>query len=244
MSSEELNEQIHELVENIRSQHFIGTEEEIKMQQILYFDKIVKDNIDYGFDTVNFSLQHPNEKNPFDSAYRLEGFFKENEINGKRLAVCGSISEVAKIVFNKLGIKCDYIWGHFNIGTDNKPQYVGHRWNVVTIGEKNYMVDFTVGMIIHNLNKDDNYKNASKQLLAINDESKEYDYLFFDKLAPNESIGGFKRNENGEIVDDLDEHGYIKNSTTEPQKVIMNLKALPQEYYIEYVNMIAKGKTL
>ena len=244
MSNEELNGQIQEIVDMIEAQQFAGTEEEIKIQQILYFDKYVKDNIDYGFEAANFLLQHPNEKNPFDSAFRLEGFFQRNEINGKRLAVCGSISQAAKTILNKLGIKCDYVWGHFNIGTNSEPQYLGHRWNVVTVGDKNYMVDFTIGMIIHNLNKDYNYTNAAKQLLALNDESREYDYLFFDKLAPAQSIGGFKKNKNGTPVDDLDEFGNIKNSTTEPQKVISNLGTISQSNIIEYIKMFDRGRVL
>lgn len=244
MLNEELNNRIQEIVDEILRQQFVGSEEEIKIQQILYFDKYVKDNIDYGFEAVNFLLNNPNEKNPFDSAFRLEGFFQENEISGKRLAVCGSISQVAKLVLNKLGIQCDYVWGHFNAGTDNEPQYVGHRWNVVTLGNKNYMVDFTIGMIIHNINKDVNYANASRQLLALNDESREYSYLFFDKLAPTESIGGFTKNENGTAVDDLDEFGFLKNSTTEPQMAIPNLGTIPEWYIMEYIKMFDKSKSL
>ena len=244
MLNEELNNRIQEIVDEILRQQFVGSQEEIKIQQILYFDKYVKDNIDYGFEAVNFLLNNPNEKNPFDSAFRLEGFFQENKISGKRLAVCGSISQVAKLVLNKLGIQCDYIWGHFNAGTDNEPQYVGHRWNVVTLGDKNYMVDFTIGMIIHNINKDDNYANASRQLLALNDESKEYSYLFFDKLASTESIGGFTKNKNGTSVDDLDEFGYLKNSTIEPQKAIPNLGTIPEEHIMEYIKMFDKSKSL
>lgn len=244
MLNEELNNRIQEIVDEILRQQFVGTAEEIKIQQILYFDKYVKDNIDYGFEAVNFLINNPNEKNPLDSAFRLEGFFKENEISGKRLAVCGSISQVAKLVLNKLGIQCDYVWGHFNAGTDNEPQYVGHRWNVVTLGDKNYMVDFTIGMIIHNINKDVNYANASRQLLALNDESREYSYLFFDKLAPTESIGGFTKNENGTVVDNLDEFGYLKNSTTEPQREIPNLGTIPEEHIMEYIKMFDKSKSL
>lgn len=244
MTNEELNNRIQEIVDEIQSQQFVGTEEEIKIQQILYFDKYVKDNIDYGFEAVNFSMNNPNETNPFDSAFRLEGFFKENAISGKRLAVCGSISQVAKEVLNKLGIQCDYVWGHFNAGTINEPQYVGHRWNVVTIGDKNYMIDFTISMIIHNFNKDENYANASRQLLSLNDESREYSYLFFDKLAPTESIGGFTKNENGTTIDDFDEFGHLNNSTTDPQKVIHNLGTIPEEYIIQYTRMFDKGKSL
>ena len=244
MSNEELNNRIQEIVNEIQAQEFVGTEQEIKIQQILYFDKYVKDNIDYGFEAVIFSIKNPNKKNPFDNAFRLEGFFQKNEISGKRLAVCGSISQVAKLVLNKLGIKCDYVWGHFNVRTNNEPQYIGHRWNVVTIGDKNYMVDFTLGMIIHNINKDDNYANASRQLLSVNNENREYSYLFFDKLASTESIGGFTKNENGTSIDDLDEFGHLKNSTTEPQKAISNLGTIPEEYIMEYIKMFDKSKSL
>ena len=241
MTNEEITIAIQEIVDEIQRQSFIGTDEEIKIQQIMYFDKYVKDNIDYGFDAVNFSLEHPNENNPFNNAFSLEGFFEENELNGKRLAVCGSISQVAKIVFNKLGIECDYVWGHFNIGTDMEPKYVGHRWNFVRIGNMNYMVDFTAEMIAHNFNKDRDYEIVARQLLALNEKSGEFDYLFFDKLAPTESIGGFKKNENGTTVDDLDEHGFLNNLTTEPQSVIDNLGKIPKEQVIGYSEIISHG---
>ena len=148
------------------------------------------------------------------------------------------------IVFNELGIDCNYVWGHFNVGTENEPQYVGHRWNVVAIGDKNYMVDFTAGMIMHNLSKDSNYASAALELLGANSESSEYDYLFFDKLAPTETIGGFKKNENGTSVDDLDEFGKLKNVTTEPASVIDDLGTIPKDYIIKHVDTLDSGKML
>lgn len=244
MTNEELEFAIQEIVEEIQSKSFTGTDEEIKLQQILYFDKYVKENIDYGFDAVNFSISYPNENNPYDSAFRLDGFFKENGIDGKRLAVCGSISQVAKLVLKKVSINCDYVWGHFNIGTDTKPQYIGHRWNVVSIGNKNYMVDFTVGMIIKNLNKDTNYKNSAYNLLGINSEDKEFDYLFFNELAPTQSIGGFKKNEKGTTVDDINESGHLNNCTTNPNEVISNLGYISPIHISEYAKRITSYKTL
>lgn len=244
MTLEELDNAIQEIVEEIQSQPFAGTDKEIKLQQILYFDKYVKDNIDYGFDAVNFSINHPHENNPYYSAFRLEGFFEQNKINGKRLAVCGSISQVANIVLKKLGINCDYVWGHFNIGTDAEPQYVGHRWNVISIGDKNYMVDFTIGMIVHNLGKDVNYANSAYKLLGITSEDREFDYLFFNELASTQSIGGFKKNETGTTVDDINEKGYLNNCTTNPNEVVSNLGYISPKHISEYAKLISSHKTL
>lgn len=244
MTNEQIENEVQNIIKEIQNQSFTGTEEEIKIQQILYFDKYVKENIEYGFDAVNFSINYPNEQNPFDSAYKLEGFFEHNKINGKRLAVCGSISQVANKIFNKLGISCDYVWGHFNIGTESNPQYVGHRWNVVTIGDKNYMVDFTLGMIVHNINKDDNYSNGAYNLLGITDKDSEYDYLFFDKLAPTLSLGGFKKNEKGSTVDDINESGYLNNCTTNPNEVIPNLGYISPMYASEYARQFDTSKIL
>ena len=103
------------------------------------------------------------------------------------------------------------------------------------------MVDFTAGMIAHHFSKDENYANAAKQLLSLSDESGELDYLFFDKLAPSESIGGFKKNENGTSIDDLDERGFLKNTTTDPRSVIVNLATIPKERLVEYNEMISRG---
>lgn len=244
MSNEEIEQKIQEIVYEIKSQPFVGTLEEIQFQQILYFDKYVKDNIEYGFDAINYSMLHPNDKNPFDSVFKLEGFFKENEITGKRQAVCGSISQVANIVLNRLGVKCDYVYGHFDIGTKENPKYIGHRWNIVTIGGKDYMVDFTLGMVIHNLKDNDNHATMSKSLLGLSDSNSEYDYLFFDKLAPNESIGGFRKNENGTSVDDLDEYGVLQNCTLDPRSIYANLSSIPKEYVNKYACELSNIKTL
>ena len=40
------------------------------------FDKYVKENIDYGFDALNYSIKYPLDANPYDSAFRSEGFLK------------------------------------------------------------------------------------------------------------------------------------------------------------------------
>ena len=79
MTEEQIEQYIEELVYEIKSKNFEGTDEEIKIQQIMYFDKYVKDNIDYGFEAVNFQMQHPNEPNPYESAFKREGFFMTNE---------------------------------------------------------------------------------------------------------------------------------------------------------------------
>lgn len=244
VTKEELEVAINKIVEEIEEQSFEGTEEEIKLQQILWFDKYVKDNIEYGFDAVFFSISHPHENNPYASAFRLEGFFEQDKTSGKRVAVCGSISEVANNVLKRLGIVSDYVWGHFNVGTDIKPQYVGHRWNVVTIGDKNYMVDFTAGMITHNLGKNDDYAYSALKLLGITDEEREYDCICFNELAPAQSIGGFKKNENGSTVDDIDELGFLNNTTVNPNEVISNLGQIPPEVISEYAKRISDNKTL
>ena len=44
------------------------------------------------------------------------------------------------------------------------------------------MVYFTNGMLVHNINKDDNYKNIVNKILGIDSESHQYDFLFFNKL--------------------------------------------------------------
>lgn len=243
MTNEELNTSIMELVELIKSQNFQGTIEEIQIQQILFFDKYVKDNIDYGFDAVNYSINNPNMPNPYSSAFDIEGFFKENESDGRRLAVCGSISKVACMIFKELGINSNYVWGHFNIGTEEKPQYVGHRWNIVEIGNKQYMVDFTAGMIIHNMEKDKNYMISASQLLGANTPEQEYKFLFFDKLCLNQSIGGFKTNKNGTAIDDLDENKFLRNITNDPYTVISKLTSLSPDIISQYISKL-NAKTL
>ena len=105
------------------------------------------------------------------------------------------------------------------------------------------MVDFTLGMVIHNMNKDSNYDNLAQGLLGMKDESQEYDYLFFNELAKSESIGGFKLNERGTNVDDLDESGHLNNTTTEPETIIPNLGTIPKEQIIAYVQAIAQDRT-
>lgn len=238
MTSEEINNSVQQMIDEMQKYNFEGTEEEIIIKKILFFDKYVKENIDYGFEAMNFLMEHPGENNPYGSAFEVEGFFKQNQVNGKRLAVCGSISKVANLFFNTQGIECNYVWGHFNCGTEDKPKYAGHRWNVITIGDKKCMVDFTIGMIVHNLMKDSNYARCSYELFGITDESKEFDYLFFDKLAPNESIGGFKKDEHGRTVDDLDEIGRLKNITTNPYDIYPDLSFIPPQLLSQYNELL------
>lgn len=227
-----IEEELNKLVDEIRMQNFEGSEEEIKILQILYFDKYVKENIYYGFETVNYSMLHPGEKNPYDSAYRLEGFFSENKNSGKRLAVCGSISQVAKIVFNKLGIECDYVWGHIDYCGKN----MGHRWNKAKIGDKIFMLDFTASMAINNIGKDAIYDNVFKMF---NKEEVEipYRFLFFDELAEKESIGGFKLGKNGH-EDDYDENGILKNVSHNAYEQYPNLAKLSPETIDKYYSMV------
>jgi len=232
VEQENIEMKINELVEEIKMQKFEGTAEEIKIQQILYFDKYVKKNIDYGFEAVNFSLLNPGKENPYDSAYRINGFFYKNPLNDKRIAVCGSISQVAKIVLNKLGIKCDYVWGHFNAGSNANPLYIGHRWNIVNIGEASFMLDFTMEMVKNNIGKDEIY-NQSFALFSREELETSNRFLFFNKLAEKESIGGFKIGKNGH-EDDFDENGRLKNVILNPNDLYPNLKNLPSEYIDSY----------
>lgn len=238
---------LNSLIEEIKTQKFEGTDDEIKIQQIMYLDNYIKKNIDYGFETVEYSIQHPDDininNNPYKNAFELSGFFIPNELTGKRTAVCGSISSVASHVLNNLGIKCDYVWGHFNAGTAENPKYVGHRWNVITINEKQYMVDFTAQMVIHNANKNEKYADACKQLFKIDDSLEhEFDYLFFDKLAPAETIGGFKKNEHGTTIDDISVDGKLKNITDDPHKVYGDLERIDQNT-LKCINQKNKDNT-
>ena len=242
MKEEQIEQYIDELVNEIISKDFEGTDEEIKIQQIMYFDKYVKENIDYGFEAVNYQMYNPNSQNPYESAFKREGFFMTNEETNKRLAVCGSISSIANSVLKKLGIDCEYVWGHFNIGTEENPIYLGHRWNKVTIGEKSSMVDFTMEMIIHNIEKDSNYYNAIQQLLG-DTQKEEYDFLFFDTLPPKETIGGFKKNENGETIDDIDEQGYLRNIAKNAKEIMPNLVRIDKSYLLNYKEQIERNKT-
>ncbi len=242
MTEEQIEQCIEELVNEIKSKNFEGTDEEIKIQQIMYFDKYVKDNIDYGFEAVNFQMQHPNEPNPYESAFKREGFFMTNEETKKRLAVCGSISLIANYVLTKLGIKCEYVWGHFNIGTEENPVYLGHRWNKVTIGEKSSMLDFTMEMIIHNIGKNETYYNAAQQLLGT-EPIEEYDFLFFDTLPQKETIGGFKKNEHGETIDDIDEQGHLRNASNGAKNIIPNLVRLDKNFLLKYKEQIKQNRT-
>ena len=239
MSNEEINIKINELVDEIKSNNFTGTDEEIKIKYILYLDKYIKNNIDYHFDCVNFGLLHPDEFNPFSYAFSIEGFFKEDEVSGKRLAVCGGISAAANIILNRLGIKSDYVYGHFVLKKDNgEIEYVGHRWNNVTIGNNIYMVDFTAGLIIHNVNKNNDYFYAAEQLLDTNDESNEYDYLFFDKLSSKERMGGLKTDLNGHSIDIVNNYKDFSTLVSNPYKIYSNLASLNKNVILEYVDML------
>lgn len=240
MKYQSTEEQINELVDKIKSQNFEGTEEEIKLQQILYFDKYVKENIDYGFEAVNFSLLNPDKKNPYDSAYRINGFFDVNEATGKKLAVCGSISQVAKIVFDRLGIECDYVWGHINSGSVENPVYIGHRWNIVKIGNKNFMVDFTMEMVINNIGKDKNYDYAFS-LFTQDEIETVHRFLFFDQLCEKESIGGFKEGSHCH-EDDYDENGHLRNITFNAYEKYPNLSKLSPEFINSYYSMMQSKK--
>lgn len=227
-----IEEELNKLTDEIRTQNFEGSEDEIKIQQILYFDKYVKENIDYCYETVMYSMLHPGEKNPYDSAYKMEGFFFENEILRKRAAVCGSISAVAKIVFNKLGIESDYVYGHINYCGAN----MGHRWNTVKINNKIFMVDFTASMAINNIGKDAIYDNVFKMFNKEEIETN-YRFLFFDELAEKESIGGFKLGEKGR-EDDYDENGNLKNVSYNAYEQYPNLDKLSSETIDKYYSMV------
>lgn len=217
----EIDEYIEQLVEEIKNKNFIGTEEEIAIQQILYLDKYIKENIDYGFEAIQYLIEHPNLPNPFSDMFTEKGFFEENDYTNKRSAVCGSISRVAYKVLNKLGIETDFVWGH--VGN------IGHRWNIITIGNKKYMIDFTINLVKFKCNQEE-YVNAAN-MLGINDRDNEF--LFFDKLIDNETIGGFKIGSNGH-EDNIDLNGNFIDITSNPYELYPNLSILSQEQIMFY----------
>lgn len=220
-----VEEKIDELVEEIRSQNFGGTDEEIKIQQILYFDRYVKEHIDYAFAALSYQDNLLKQgitridSNPYKSAFLDEGFFKENE-HGQRFAVCGSISSVANKVLNKLGIKCSYVYGHINMGTPENPHCVGHRWNIVELGNKQYMLDFTMAMVIHNKDKNEDYREDVLRVIDSDDLKSEYSYLFTDSLGTKEIIDGFKIEANGKVNHDAMD---LQNAITDPYQKYPNL---------------------
>ena len=64
---------VNNLVSDIKNKNFDGSEEEVILKQILYFDDYVKNNIDYGFDAVTYNINHPYDKNPYGKAFTEEG---------------------------------------------------------------------------------------------------------------------------------------------------------------------------
>ena len=198
-----VQEFVDKLSETIKNQNFEGTEEEIKVQQIMFLADYIKEHLDYSFR----SIEDPKTfRRDFEKISFLEG-----------IGTCGNISAIAKEVLNKVGIETDYVWGH--IGE------VGHRWNKVHIGEMDFMIDFTLDLV-----QSKNYKE-SKGLLP---QKSEEGFLFFDKLLPNQTMGGFKleRTKNGSLghVDDRDKLGNLQNTTKDPRSIIPNLSTLPKEY--------------
>lgn len=223
--NEKIDYYIENLVNEIKDKNFDGSKEEVIIKQILWFDNYVKNNIDYGFDAVFYYINNPNEINPYGKAFTDEGFFEENSIDGRRLAVCGSISAVAKRVFSKLGVDIDYIYGH--IGN------VGHRWNIIKLNDKVYMVDFTLSLVKYKYENEE-YMKYCKDLFKIEDFKTDFDFLFFDKLIKNETIGGFKIGANGH-EDNLDENGNLVGITNNPYEIFRNLSTIPVEKLQEYI---------
>lgn len=219
---------INSMVEYINNLDFIGTEREVKFQQILAIDKYIKENIDYSFDAINFSIKHPNVDNPYCKAYKVEGFYEEG------VAVCGSISKVTKDIMNKLGIKNDYVWGHFSTETNGKRVNVGHRWNIVTIDDEDYMIDFTSNLCYYKcyVMFNENYKQVVDMFDKPNiDSINEYEFLFFDKLPETLLLGGFTVDERGKHKSDIDQNGNLRNATKDLNKYFRkNIGRLSQEY--------------
>ena len=190
--------QIQALVDEINSIDYSGTPEEVKMQKIIYLDNYIRNNIDYGIEAVYYDMQNENnpeakKNNPYSRAYREEGFWIPTE-DGKRKAVCGSISEVAKKVLNKLDIPCDFIYGH--VGT------FGHRWNVVDIEGKKYYVDYTASMIAYKQNEP-GYE-WSKQVFFDNQNLIPANFILKGDLPlRDQTLGGFTRDEFGNRKDDM-----------------------------------------
>ena len=191
-------ERIQELVDEIQGASYSGTPEEIQMQKIIYLDNYVRNKIDYGIEAVEYDIDNMNnpEKrgaNPYKSAYTQEGFWNAHQ-DGKRRAVCGPISEVVKEVLNRVGIPCDYVYGHVST--------FGHRWNVVEIGGKEYFVDLTASMISYKKNNP-GYEWAGPVFLKDGDAVPADFVLKSDLKLNNQTLGGFSKNEVGGRVDDL-----------------------------------------
>lgn len=240
MSHGETREKIDELVAKIQSQEFTGTPEEQLVKMVLYFDEFVKEHIDYGFESVEFEIKRNNgeipkdSENPYYSQFLATSFF-DFDNNGMTRAVCGSISSVAKDVFSKLEIDgqkigSEYVYGKTSFTDGNKSNYLGHRWNVFKLNEKDYMVDFTTSMMIHNIDKEGfpqyrNFiENANLDLTPEND----MDCLLFDELIPIVSIGGFDTSKGGhdEFEDPKD---LVASLEHDVRKEYPNITKIPPE---------------
>lgn len=212
-----------EVKEYYKDQYENTSVEDRQIYEVLMFDKYVKENVDYNFNAAKFGIRN------YPDAFSEDGFFKKNE-DGKSSVVCKSISNVANLVFNKLGIKSVSIMCHFN---DNNGLLGGHQWNVISIGDSNYMVDFTSSMVIHNKDKSDVYNYYSSMLFDQEQLDSEYSYLFFDILSSKQSINGFRKDENGRTIDDLDENGNLINITNNPYEVIPNLNTIDKNELLD-----------
>lgn len=221
---------IDDLVNYILSCNFEGSKEEIQVQQVLLLDNYIKENINYGFDAVNFSIQYPNMENPYEKAFKEERFFED------KIAVCGSISSITNKVLNNLGIKSEYIWGHITTQENGKLNHIGHRWNKINIGNKNFMIDLTANLCNYKyyICFDENYRQIASILPKDATLVNENEYLFFNKLSNNITLGGFIETIDGHI-DDIDLQGNLQNAHQDLEKYFHPeyIDQLPNEYIVQ-----------
>lgn len=106
------------------------------------------------------------------------------------------------------------------MGTPENPHYVGHRWNIVELGNKQYMLDFTMAMVIHNKDKNEDYREDVLRVIDSDDLKSEYSYLFTDSLGTKKIIDGFKIEANGKVNHDAMD---LQNAITDPYQKYPNL---------------------
>lgn len=185
---------VKDLTEYVLKNSDSSNEEERILSQVRCLYDYVSNNIDYD---LSFS----------DRGYTTDAFFEDKR------CVCGPISNVVHQVLDNLDIENDYIWGHMQIGDE----VGGHRWNSFKIGDKTYMLDCTLGMVLNRF-KEGSYINTPFQKSFTKTFSgREDDVLIgFSKLFPGEVIDEFK------VVDGL----HTDDSTS---KKYTN----PEEYFID-----------
>ena len=194
-----------ELVALIEAQNFEGNDMEVAIQQILFLDQYIKQNVQYDFEGFYHSVDLKNEfqnaqtqeeKDAILSELRemKDSFSKKGFYEGKTL--CGGISEACKDVLNRLweekNLKCGYIYGSYGGEEGN------HRANTFNYNGSTYIFDYTINMLAshYGMEDEDVYQEAIEEM-KINQPNSDFEYIFSNKLLESQSWGGIVRNNAG-----------------------------------------------